>query len=306
MKEVFEGYYVTKDGKVFSSKSGELKEMAQSIDQWNYRKVSFRVNKKTKTVRVHTLVAEAYLGPRPPGYEINHIDGDKHNNHVSNLEYVIPGDNLRHAYAIGSRKYGEQSPNAKLTDAQWEEIKRRRRQGETIASLAKEYGISPGYISSVLNGKKRTRTTYMEAPETVGKAQNRKDNKRKLSDLTCADMIIEVLNGLSVDDASNKYGITPETVRRIMRKDIRHNAWALVPLENTYEHKTPVILDDEVWASIIRRVLQGESRKDIANEYNVNIDHVNKVMQKKRRPKAWELVEGAETIENTCIERGSE
>ena len=48
---------------------------------------------------IHRLVAEAHLGPRPKGYEINHIDEDKQNNVLSNLEYVTHTENMRKYWA---------------------------------------------------------------------------------------------------------------------------------------------------------------------------------------------------------------
>ena len=57
-------------------------------------------NKRRKTILVHRLVARAFL-PSPPKklkVEINHVDGDKENNYVENLEWVTHADNMRHAY----------------------------------------------------------------------------------------------------------------------------------------------------------------------------------------------------------------
>lgn len=50
---------------------------------------------------VHSLVCEAVYGPRPEGYEINHKDGIKTNNHPSNLEYCTGEENRTHAVALG-------------------------------------------------------------------------------------------------------------------------------------------------------------------------------------------------------------
>ncbi len=48
-----------------------------------------------KTIYIHTLVAESFLGVRPEGMVIDHIDGDKSNNHLSNLRYVSVEDNSK-------------------------------------------------------------------------------------------------------------------------------------------------------------------------------------------------------------------
>lgn len=50
---------------------------------------------------VHALVADAFVGPRPQGLDVNHIDTNKHNNAASNLEYLTRAQNLRHAAQAG-------------------------------------------------------------------------------------------------------------------------------------------------------------------------------------------------------------
>jgi N6-adenosine-specific RNA methylase IME4 len=52
-------------------------------------------------VRVHVLVAETFLGPRPEGYEIDHLDSDKRNASLANLEYVTLKENRRRATELG-------------------------------------------------------------------------------------------------------------------------------------------------------------------------------------------------------------
>lgn len=68
----------------------------------DYHRVRVWLNrKKVATITVHIAVMAAFVGPRPPGMVINHIDGDKWNNTVSNLEYVTPAENTWHAIRSG-------------------------------------------------------------------------------------------------------------------------------------------------------------------------------------------------------------
>ncbi|MEV0646080.1 NUMOD4 motif-containing HNH endonuclease [Phytomonospora sp. NPDC050363] len=60
-----------------------------------YTLVSLVQEGRQKTREVHRLVAAAFLGPRPEGMEVRHLDGDKQNPHVSNLAYGTPSENAR-------------------------------------------------------------------------------------------------------------------------------------------------------------------------------------------------------------------
>lgn len=70
----------------------------------SYYQVGFHQEGKGKTMLVHRVVAEAFLGPCPEGLEVNHKDGDKHNNALTNLEYVTRQQNMRHAKENGLQK----------------------------------------------------------------------------------------------------------------------------------------------------------------------------------------------------------
>ena len=66
-----------------------------------YLRVNLSVNAEARRgVYVHHLVAAAFIGIRPDGHHINHIDADKHHNAPSNLEYVTPSGNLQHRYVL--------------------------------------------------------------------------------------------------------------------------------------------------------------------------------------------------------------
>lgn len=104
--------------------------------------VTLRKNNKVKVFRVHRLVAEAFIGQQPtPDHQINHIDGNKQNNTVRNLEWCTPRENTAHAYKTGLRKA---SPTAetrkKLADGtrkRWEDPEYREAQKEMMANTWK-------------------------------------------------------------------------------------------------------------------------------------------------------------------------
>lgn len=90
-----------------------------------YPFVTLRDGQRKKQINVHLLVAKAFIGPRPDGFQVNHKDGIKLNRRVSNLEYVTPSENCIHALATGlaSNKCphpasrGEMNNRARLTVA---------------------------------------------------------------------------------------------------------------------------------------------------------------------------------------------
>jgi hypothetical protein len=61
---------------------------------------------RQKTYMVHLLVADAFLGARPLGFEVDHVDGIKANCRLQNLEVVTPKENTRRALALGLRRSG--------------------------------------------------------------------------------------------------------------------------------------------------------------------------------------------------------
>lgn len=72
-------------------------------------------------MKVHRAVAQAFLGPAPPGRQVNHKNGDKSDNRVQNLEYVSCAENIRHCWDTGLHGIdhcrGEANRQAKLTES---------------------------------------------------------------------------------------------------------------------------------------------------------------------------------------------
>lgn len=110
-----------------------------------------------KTIKIHRLVAETFI-PNPENKpEVNHIDGDKTNNHVSNLEWCTHVENMAHAKENGlmvgnGGLKGVQNPHAKLNESVVKTI-RINRENLTQKELAKKHNVSKGTISLIVNKK---------------------------------------------------------------------------------------------------------------------------------------------------------
>jgi len=157
-------YYVSSSGRVrretpsaWDARRGN-RFLRGSVDSNGYISVALYFGVKRKVRGVHQLVADAFLGTRPDGKEVNHIDSNKHNNRVENLEYVTKDENLRHAIRAGVRwvPSGENCKQTKLTLDQVRQIKEVSPGAKIPYGLAKkmaiEFGVSRSAITAVHNG----------------------------------------------------------------------------------------------------------------------------------------------------------
>ena len=114
-----------------------------------------------KILYVHSLVAEAWIGPRPSGLQINHLDGNKLNNRVENLEYTTALENQRHAIRTGlvdtekriawARTLGSR-PHLharKLTASDVREIRRRMAGEESVLAISRRFHVHEKVIYKI-------------------------------------------------------------------------------------------------------------------------------------------------------------
>lgn len=108
----YEGLYqISNYGNIVSSYCMDgHKSLKPSLNSHGYFSIILCKDKKKKNIRIHKLVAEAFIGVRPLGYEINHKDTNKQNNHVSNLEYLTKNQNIAHAHSNGKYARGRKHP----------------------------------------------------------------------------------------------------------------------------------------------------------------------------------------------------
>lgn len=144
-------YKISREGRVVSLKFNRGKELKQGADTNGYLLVKLFTNNKPHTVKVHRLVALAFI-PNPENKpQVNHKDGNKQNNNEWNLEWATNGENGKHAAALGLRvaRKGIECSFSKLNEDQVLEIRADKRPQRKIAL---DYNISQ---HTVLSKKKR-------------------------------------------------------------------------------------------------------------------------------------------------------
>lgn len=152
----YDGYQISNFGRVKSLQERWRKPriLEPVLTKRGYLRAQLCIEEKAKSFAVHRLVAQLFI-PNPEGKsEINHRDGNKLNNHVSNLEWATRSENMCHAVDTGLKvaPQGEDSPNAKLTTEQVLYI-RANPLNLKCYELAEMFGVCVTKISAVQLGK---------------------------------------------------------------------------------------------------------------------------------------------------------
>lgn len=147
-------------------------------DKDGYFKVGLSIRGKWHCVFVHKMVTEAFFGWRPDGCVVNHKDGIKQNNNITNLEYTTPEGNLKHAMRLGllptghrngvythpeklrrgkhhhwsiNPRRGENAPASKLNESDIKEIRSLHTLGVPKNTLSSLYGVKRRNVSEIVN-----------------------------------------------------------------------------------------------------------------------------------------------------------
>ena len=149
----FPEYEVSSLGRVRSARNGTgtIKGWVQKPrpDSGGYLSVALSRDDKVTRVRVHRLVYEAFIGPIPSGMGINHINSNKRDNRLENLEVLSPQDNSIHASRGGRMPSGPRHHLLSLEDVR--SIRDMRAEGRTNEEIANLFGMSVRHISHVSN-----------------------------------------------------------------------------------------------------------------------------------------------------------
>jgi len=135
--------YLTKRYNIIKVKE----KITQGTINGGYRRICLTKNKVEKNKHIHKLVAEAFI-PNPNNYSyVNHIDGNKQNNYIDNLEWCTLYQNNTHAYKTGLRKSTDITPILQY-DLEGNFI----REYKSINEASKETNLDIRHISRNING----------------------------------------------------------------------------------------------------------------------------------------------------------
>lgn len=205
----YEGLYIVSDqGRVMSmheehgnrgetrSKSGHL--MKPQDNGKGYKMVQLSRDGKKKFSLIHRLVAIAFLENSDDKPDVNHIDGDKSNNCLSNLEWVTKKENMAHAWGV----LHSVPTNRDFTEEQILSIRSDERCEQEIAD---EFGVAQSTINAIRTG--RTYRSFPGKTRRVGQARQRK--------LSAEDVRAIRLSGESGKALAERYEVAASTISKI-------------------------------------------------------------------------------------------
>lgn len=147
-------YEISSLGRVRSKLDGRI--VYQEVHQKTYMRVAFGVGGKTRRRRVHAAVLTAFVGPRPPGKETRHLDGNGCNNRLHNLAWGTPKENADDQEKHGRRLLGEAHPDAVFTATQaafFRDVLRTPAACGKVSALARVLGVDGCALRKLRDGK---------------------------------------------------------------------------------------------------------------------------------------------------------
>lgn len=153
LPDIKDYYTITSLGEVYSDNSGKMK--TRNSANRDYQIINFmKIDGTKKIYRVHRLVMMAFCPvENMDELEVNHIDGNKRNNRLDNLEWCTASENQKHAFKLGLQKprRGERSNFSKLTKEDINLIFNMKNQGYKVSEIEKFVPCSSSNIYYILS-----------------------------------------------------------------------------------------------------------------------------------------------------------
>lgn len=255
-------YLITEDGKIYSKTSKKF--LSPATNDNGYLVVSL----EGKNKRVHRLVATEYI-PNPENKpEVNHIDGDKKNNHVVNLEWVTSKENKEHAWMLKLYKdIRQEHCNAIHTDKTIHLLCKDLEDGLRNKDISEKYGVSKDLVA------------HIKAGDIWKSISGQYDIKVKRSKTKSINSVLKVCclldEGLTDKAISSKTGMEIKEVGRIRRGDIFKD------ISSSFSFKKETTLTNkEVVISICELLEKGLSAKEVSERLKVSLSITSKIKRR--------------------------
>lgn len=147
-------YSVSDTGLIRNNTTGSIRKPVFNPHRGGYYQCILYKEGKSKMCYPHRLVAIAFIDNTDNKPQVNHIDGNKLNNCVDNLEWVTNQENGQHAFDTGLNKNkGVNSNFSKFTDEEIRDILSYKDTGKSQGYVSRKLRVSQSYISMLWNGK---------------------------------------------------------------------------------------------------------------------------------------------------------
>lgn len=132
--------------------------LSPGIDKTFRQHVTLKINGKQTSIRVHTLVITAFIGPKPLGKECAHGNGNPSDNRLANLQWKTPIENNADKIRHGTQWHGETAPGSKLIAEDIPRIFDLRTAKVPYRKIGFYFGIAESTIRGIFNGKRWGKT----------------------------------------------------------------------------------------------------------------------------------------------------
>lgn len=188
----------------------KAREVKLGRHQFGYPVATISFKGVRHTLLIHQLMAEAFIGPRPEGLVVRHLDDNPENNTVGNLAYGTPGDNQKDKERNGNQPVGEGIPWSRMTAKCIEEIRLRRACGDSLLILANSYGISEAYVWKICSG-----AVWKSAPGPITK---RVRIVQSLTDLQRKEALEMRERGGTISFIAEHFGVSRTQIHNLVRQ----------------------------------------------------------------------------------------
>ena len=193
-------------------------ELRPFKDTHGYMKISIQRDQHKKHWYVHRLVWEAFRGLIPSEMDVNHIDGDKTNNRLNNLELLTRSENMLHFHRrlrpsrnhVRTARY-----KTKLTPDDVRKILALDQSGLSPTEIAQRYSVTDAAISHILHGRNWRRITGFK-PQRNGHVRGVRHPHAKLTPESVRDILELRQQGISLAKIARRYSVSDQAIHAIM------------------------------------------------------------------------------------------